>query len=337
MGFWEEAFHVDSPLELTNPNLGEGSGMKLVTRLCLSASVILVAAVTAQADPVLSARVTASVYGTDGMGDYLNGPPINNYVTDYTPLTPDYHVVFPKEATSVSYPSSNSKVVVNATVGASAGMGDLSVYAFSEGLKEIGSGWWYYGSGGADAKASFTDTVMINASASHAAGTWVWINASLEVDETRAFGPGAQMNLNATLSVQGSSSYDSRDESGNPFGLNNTLFYNYSYDNMVLGSAKQNLYLTGEFRVGQTYTIQGDLTAHVVTNVGNTGYGPLDNSVGLIDASSTSHSYLWSDDPTVVITTGSGAGYAPVPEPTTLTYLILGAAALLGRRQRGRV
>ncbi len=308
--------------------------MRLVATLCLSASVILAAAVTAQAGPVLSAIVDASAYGTDSFGDSLNSPHIYHYAIDCAPLAADYHVVFPKEATSVSYPASGAKVVVNATVGASAGLGDLSVYTFSEGLKEIGSGWWYYGSGGAEARTSFTDTITINATASHAVGTWVWMNASLVLDETHACGPGAQVNLTATLDVQGSSMYDSRDESGNPFGVNNMLYNNYTYENAALISDKENLYLTGEFRVGSTYTLRGKLDAHVVTNVGNTYYGALDGSSGLIDASSTSHSYLWSDDPTVVLTTGSGASYAPVPEPATAACLILGASALLGRRRR---
>jgi hypothetical protein len=307
--------------------------MRITVPLCLLAWGILVAAVPARAVSTLSATASASVYATDGWGDYTSGPPVNNHETDVPVLTAQDHIIFPAQATSVSYPAAGNAVQVSAVTGATASLGDLHVYTSSQGATD-GSSNFSFGSGTADATASFTDSLTINATGSHPVGTWVWINARLAIDKTIAYGSGAQLNFLATLSAQGASSYDSKDESGNPFGLNNMLFDNFGCINMV-PTAKQTLDLTGQFRVGQTYTIHGDLSAHVLTNAGNTQYGLMRGSSGTIDASNTSHSYFWSDDPTVVITTGSGASYAlPVPEPSSLACLLLGGTALLARRRK---
>jgi hypothetical protein len=305
--------------------------MKPASKIGLSVMGVLVAAVTGHAAATLSARVNASGYTFDGGSDYVSAPAIGHSAVDVVPANGQSQVGFAVEQTGATYPISGENLVVFARTGATAGLGDLHVYVNSEGHSD-NTHYYYYGTAHADATAEFRDTITITPSAAHPAGSWVTLQAKLTVDKLIGYGPGALVAMHAQLEAYGPRGDDAQDDSGNPFGLNNSLYNSFLANNDVVENNKAQEELPGQFKVGSTYSIHGYLNAQITIDVGNASAGYFRDSGGFVDALDTSHSYFWSEDPTVVIATASGASYA-VPEPTSLAAMILGGVVLLRRRR----
>ncbi len=295
----------------------------------LSGAVIWVLAATAQAAPLLSAQTHGWVMtNTDGWYGYQTGPKFDNWV-DVTPLTAQDHVGFDQQtATIVAYPGGGAVVSASGAASAVAGLGDLHLYLAAHAATSDG-GYGYLNQGNATATASFADDFTIAPSAAHPLNSWVWLHAKLDVGDLWGFGPNGGVHLGAGLNVSGAS----RDGFG-PLGAGGGLYYNYDHsDSQGSGPPNTRLEALGEFQVGTTYTINGYLEGVVGAQTRNSYYtSPILSSWASVDASNTSHSYLWPDDPSVVLLTSSGASYA-MPEPMSLLTLALAGAGLLGRRR----
>lgn len=175
------------------------------------------------AAPTLSARIEARSSAGDGWGTYTNGPQILRGLADVAATNAYSQIVYPVEQTAATWPVSGESLATFARVAATAGVGHLHAFADAVGHSD-GIHTNYYGSASGDARTSYTDTIWIEPSAGHAAGSWVTVYAKLELERTMFVGPGAELEMLAKFEVHARNSYDTRDGSGNPFGVNNYAF-----------------------------------------------------------------------------------------------------------------
>ncbi|KAB2659771.1 MAG: hypothetical protein DVB31_15350 [Verrucomicrobia bacterium] len=275
----------------------------------------------AEAGASLSAIATASAYTEDPFGpDFVFAPEINNRAVDVVPAKADSKVVFPVQQTGATYPRSGENIVVFASTGATAGLGDLHVYVNSDGHSDA-THRQYYAMGHADATARFTDTFVVQPSAAHPAGNFVPLKASLQVDQLLGGGPGAEVSSLALLSFEGPDITDPFNPRGNPLGVNGTLYRNIHYLDGVKDNDRTLDQADAQFLVGATYTLSGSLSAFVTTQTGNTSTVWLRDSMGGVNALDTAHCHVWSEDPAVTIKAGSGATYTP-PAPAAPSLAI---------------
>lgn len=222
----------------------------------------------------------------------------------------------PLQSLSANNSGSDWAAASSASASASAGLGHLHTYA-SAGSST--NNLDYAGYGSAEGDANFQDDFTILASPGHPAGSKVRLNARLVVDSQTTIIGYAQAHLHASLRLT------------NTFG-SQILNLQYLSDSTTPPPPPQpHVQLdgfSGEFWVGSTYTLGGYMTNWVTasTQDGATLFSSI-----TCDASNTSHSYLWPEDPTVVISTATGATYT-VPEPATALLLV--GPMLLIRRLR---
>jgi hypothetical protein len=285
--------------------------MKLAIILSLSAVCLGVAASATRAAPSL----TADYYGSPSIrywwGDGYAGPDLNSALT-VTPQSPQEQLNLARQTSAVDDGSASA----TATASACAGLGNLHLYVAAQAAS---NGGYYTDTGYAHAggDASFQDDLTIVPTAAHPKGSSVLLHAQLVLDAPPpTFGTWGHVYMDDTVHLNGSG---------------NILYDYYDYYSWTPGSSGSLLDWEGQFQVGTTLTFVSTLSAKAEAQTDDSGTS---ESYAIVDVSNTSHTYFWPDDPTVVISTGSGASYAPTPEPATLSLLALGGLFLL-RGKRG--
>jgi len=280
--------------------------------VALAALAICASASATHAAPSL----TASYYGHTSIkhwwGAYNAGPDLNSVLT-VTPQSPQEQANLQRQTAAIT--SDDGSASASITASACAGLGNLHLYAAAHAASN-GGDYTDTGLDNAGGDVSFQDELTIVPTTAHPAGTSVLLHAQLVLD-----GPAPQF---------GTWGHVYMDDTVNLWGSGTLLYDYYDYYSWTPGSSGSRLDWEGQFQVGTKFTIVNDLNVKVEAQTDDNGTSA---SWAIVDVSQTSHMYFWPDDPTVLISTDSGASYA-VPEPATVFLLAMGGLALL-RRRRG--